>query len=203
MPVPFATHENTAPSEIMGSPIMEWDADSHTTKPLELQFQFYDNLDAAPAGSFDTLTETPWPCKLLNPNLHPWQYSLIATRCYVVSVTHEETGRLGVAWGLYRIKHAGLITSEDYDKWHALSKSDAPVALPHPSLETRDTPPRYYQLLPLHHTQKQAERLANTFYIVNLEHEGAPRLAAVWEFYQGGIPVKAQISPQLNINLKE
>lgn len=54
-----------------------------------MPFDIHDNLENQP-GILDELLEEPQLCMLLNPNLHPWQYSLLTTRCYVVSVNHED-----------------------------------------------------------------------------------------------------------------
>lgn len=100
MPVPFeilANHE--LPSELnLSNPLFRWDAHAEIAKPMEdLQIEFYDNLDAEP-DDFSALVETPRPCRLLNPNLQPWQYSLLANICYVVPVDYDGTEHLAVIW---------------------------------------------------------------------------------------------------------
>ena len=100
MPVPFeilANHKQS--SELnLSTPVLKWNAHTQTAKPLKnLQIEFYDNLDAS-ADDFSALVETPRPCKLLNPNLQPWQYSLLANICYVVPVDYDNTEHLAVIW---------------------------------------------------------------------------------------------------------
>lgn len=48
--------------------------------------------------------------------------------------------------------------------------------------ELIDTP-RLCMLLNPNLTQRQIQSLVDTFYVVDIKHEGAPHLAAVWNFY--------------------
>ena len=94
---------------------------TQTAKPLKnLQIEFYDNLDAS-ADDFSALVETPRPCRLLNPNLQPWQYSLLNTICYVVPVDYEGTEHLAVLWGFYRAPRDTVIKPQIHDLWNELA----------------------------------------------------------------------------------
>ena len=125
MPVPFeilANHKQS--SELnLSTPVLEWNAHTQTAKALELQIEFYDNLDAAP-DDFLALIQTPRPCRLLNPNLQPWQYSLLANICYVVPVDYEGTEHLAVLWGFYRPPRDTVIKPQIYDMWHELAEEE-------------------------------------------------------------------------------
>lgn len=125
MPVPFeilANHKQS--SELnLSTPVLEWNAHTQTAEPMELQIEFYDNLDAAP-DDFLALIQTPRPCKLLNPNLQPWQYSLLTNICYVVPVDYKDTEHLAVVWGFYKQPRETVIKPEVHDEWHALAEEE-------------------------------------------------------------------------------
>ena len=125
MPVPFEIQVNhELPSELnLSMPLLEWDAHIKTAEPMELQIEFYDNLDAAP-DDLAALTETPRPCKLLNPNLQPWQYSLLTNICYVVPVDYEGTEHLAVIWGFYRPPRDTVIKPQIHDLWNELAEEE-------------------------------------------------------------------------------
>ena len=97
MPVPFEIRDNLASPTELSTPLLQWNAHTETATPMALHFEFYDNLDAAP-DDFAALTETPRPCKLLNPNLQPGQYSLLTNIVYVVPVDYDDTEHLAVIW---------------------------------------------------------------------------------------------------------
>ena len=125
MPVPFeilANHKQS--SELnLSTPVLEWNAHTQTAEPLELQIEFYDNLDAAP-DDFLALIQTPRPCRLLNPNLQPWQYSLLANICYVVPVDYDGTEHLAVLWGFYRPPRDTVIKPQIHDLWNELAEEE-------------------------------------------------------------------------------
>ena len=125
MPVPFEILANQElPSELhLSNPILEWNARTETAEPMELQIEFYDNLDAAP-DDFSALIQTPRPCKLLNPNLQPWQYSLLTNICYVVPVDYDSTEHLAVLWGFYRPPRDTVIKPQIHDLWNELAEEE-------------------------------------------------------------------------------
>ena len=77
---PFHVHDNRQlPSEI-SEPLLEWNAANGLAVPMDMQFEFYDNLAEQPQEALDALLETPRPCKLLSPNLQPWQLGPLGIR---------------------------------------------------------------------------------------------------------------------------
>ena len=125
MPVPFeilANHKQS--SELnLSTPVLEWNAHTQTAEPMELQIEFYDNLDAAP-DDFLALIQTPRPCKLLNPNLHAWQIGLLIPQSYVVDVDYEGTEHLAVIWGFYRPPRDTVIKPQIHDLWNELAEEE-------------------------------------------------------------------------------
>ena len=126
MPVPFeilANHE--LPSELnLSTPLFKWDAHAKIAKPMDdLQIEFYDNLDAEP-DDFSALTETPRPCKLLNPNLHAWQIGLLVQQFYVVDVNYDNTEHLAIVWGFYRPPRDTVIKPQIHDLWNELAEEE-------------------------------------------------------------------------------
>ena len=64
---PFEVHHNhQLPSEI-DEPVLEWNTANGLAMPMDMQFEFYDNLAKHPQAALDALLETPRPCQLLNP----------------------------------------------------------------------------------------------------------------------------------------
>lgn len=181
---PFEVYDNhQLPSEMEG-PILKWNAENGVAMPIDMQFEFYDNLAEQPQEALDALLETPRPCKLLNPKLRPWLLGPLNQACYIVNIEHEGEPRLAVIFGFHKQARDAFVKQPDREAWNALSTDDAPPELPLENLDTPPKPPRYYQLLQPQLTAKQIREHHDAFDIVNIEHEGAPRLATLWGFYR-------------------
>ena len=193
---PFEVYDNhQLPSEI-AEPLLEWDAENGVAMPMDMQFEFYDNLAEQPQEALDALLKTPRPCQLLNPNQHSWKLGPLNQVCYVVNIEYESDSRLAVIFGFHKQARDAIIKQPDWEAWNALSTDDAPPALPLKHLGTPPKPPRYYQLLQPQLTMQQIQEHYDVFDIVNIEHEGEPRLATIWGFYQQNRDafVKAEIT---------
>lgn len=201
---PFGVYNNhQLPSETV-EPLLEWNAENGLAMPMDMQFEFYDNLAEQPQEALDALLETPRPCKLLNPNLQPWQLGPLNQACYVVNIEYESSSRLAVIFGFHKQARDAVIKQPEKEEWNALSKDNAPPKLPLAHLDTPPKPPRYYQLLQPQLTLQQVQELHNAFDIVNIEHEGEPRLAMLFGFYRQDRDafIKAEIT-EMNIRITE
>ena len=180
---PFCVEDNLALSPEFTGPLLQWNAHTDTATPMNMQFEFYDNLEEQPQAVLHELLKTPRPCRRLNPNTPAWQLDMLRKICYIVNVDDEGTEHPAILWGFYKPPRETVIKPERYDAWHRLAENDTPPALPLASLETFENPPDYYQLVSPQVTQQQLQQSINRFYIVNLQHEGEPHLAIVWNFY--------------------
>ena len=169
MLTPFQVHDNRQlPSEI-SEPLLEWNAANGLAVPMDMQFEFYDNLAEQPQAALDALLETPRPCQLLNPDLHSWMLGPLNQAGYVVNIEHEDKPRLAVICGFHRQARDTVIKQPDWEEWDALSKDDAPPELPLKHLDTPLKPPRYYQLLQQQLTTQQLQKFIDVFDVVIME----------------------------------
>ena len=112
---PFEVHDNRQlPSEI-DEPVREWNTENGLAVPMDMQFEFYDNLAEQPQEALDALLETPRPCKLLNPDLQPWQLGPLNQACYVVNIEHEGEPRLAVMFGFHKQARDAVIKQPEED----------------------------------------------------------------------------------------
>lgn len=150
---PFQVHKNRQlPSEI-SEPLLEWNAENGVAVPMDMQFEYYENLAEQSQEVLDALLETPRPCKLLNPNLHSWKLGLLNQTCYVVNIEHEGAPRLALMFGCYKQHRDAVVESSEKTAWNALSEDDAPMELPLARLGVQQ--PRYYQVLQPQLTTRQ------------------------------------------------
>lgn len=91
---------------------------------MPIQFEIHENVGDMPSEILDELVETPRPCKLLNPNLQPWQYSLLTNICYVVPVDYENIQHLAVVWGFYKQPRDTVIKPQIHDLWNELAEEE-------------------------------------------------------------------------------
>lgn len=169
MLTPFAVHDNRQLLSETAEPLLEWNAETGVAMPMDMQFEFYDNLAEQPQEAFDALLKTPRPCQLLNPNLHPWQLGPLTQACYIVDIEHEDEPRLAVIFGFHTQARDAVIKPADREEWNALSEDDAPPELPLKHLDTPLKPPRYYQLLQPQLTTQQLQKLIDVFDVVIME----------------------------------
>ena len=102
MLTPFEVHNNhQLPSE-MEEPVLEWNAENGLAVPMDMQFEFYDNLAEQPQEALDALLETPRPCKLLNPDLQTWQLGPLGTREQRKETEMLASRRSGLLWWRFK-----------------------------------------------------------------------------------------------------